>query len=181
MVILNEEKAIAILLANLKGSKHKPSKISELAAACRLLKNSPDWGFSEMVDFFHVSRTVLREIDKINELELKFKKLVDEKKLGIGAAYQLTRIEESKRYEAAQLFQTMNTTEIRNFIFYITSNPTLSVFEAKKLSDKLKTPVINILALPISDKLRARLEKTAKDQGQTIHECAVKILEAHSD
>ena len=178
---MNEEKAIAILLANLKGPKHKPSKISELATACRLLKNSPDWGFAKMVNFFNVSRTMLREIDKINELEPKFKKLADEKKLGIGAAYQLTRIDKSKRDDAAELFQTMNTTEIRNFIFYITSNPTISVSEAKKMSDKLKIPVINILALPISDELKARLGKAARSHGQTIHEYAVKILETNSD
>ena len=180
MVDLNEERAIAILLANLKGPKNKPSKISEIAAACRILKNSPKWGFVKMTKFFGVSRTTLREIDKINELKPEFKKLADEKKLGIEASYQLTRIDESKQREAAQLFQEMNTKEIRNFIFYITSDRTLSVREAKEMSDKLKTPVVSILALPISDKLKTRLEKTAKNHKQTIHEYAVKILETYS-
>lgn len=177
---MNEEKAIAILFANLKGPKNKPSKISELAAACRLLKNSPEWGFAKMAEFFDISRTMLREIDKINELKPEFKKLADEKKLGIGSAYQLTRIDESKQRETAQLFQKMNTTEIRNFIFYITSDQNVSVSKAKEMSDKLKIPVVNILALPISDKLRARLEKAARNHKQTIHEYAVQVLESNS-
>lgn len=180
MVDLNEEKAIAILLANIKGPKNKPSKISEIAAACRFLKNSPEWGFAKMTKFFDVSGTTLRVIDKINELRPEFKRLADEKKIGIEAAYHLTRIDESKQHEAAQLFQEMNTTEIRNFIFYITNDRTLSAREAKEMSDKLKTPVINILALPVSDELRTRLEKTAKSHKQTIHEYAVKILETYS-
>ena len=176
---LNEEKAIAVLLANLKGPKNKPSKVSELAVACRLLKHSSDWGFVRMSDFFQVSRTMLREIDKINELEPEFKRLADEKKIGIGAAYQLTRIDKSKRHEVAQLFQSMNTTEIRNLVFYLINDPALSVSEAKRMSDELKTPVLNILALPISDELKTKIERVAKGNGQSIHEYVVRVLEEH--
>ena len=177
---MNVEKAIAIMLANLKGPKNKPSKISEFAAACRLLKHSDGWGFAKMTEFFNVSGTMLREIDRLNELRPEFKKLADERKLGIGAAYQLTRIDESKQHEAARLFQDMTTAEIRNMVFYLTNNRNISVAEAKEMADRLKTPVVNILALPISDELKTRLESSAKVHKQTIHEYAVKLLETHS-
>lgn len=176
---MNEQQAIAIMLANLKGPKIKPSKTSEFAAACRLLKNSDEWGFAKMTEFFEVSGTMLREIDRLNELKPEFKKLADERKLGIGAAYQLTRIDESKQHEAARLLQGMNTTEVRNFVFYLTHGRA-SVDEAKKMADKLKTPVVTILALPISDALKARLELAAKTKQQTIHGYAVELLETHA-
>ena len=176
---LNEEKAIAILLANLKGPKTKPSKISELATACRTLKNSTDWGFEKMSEFFKVSRAMLREIDKINELEPEYKKLADERKIGIEAAYQLTRIDKSKRHEVAKLFQSMNTVEIRNLVFYMINSPTMSVTEAKRRSDNLNAPIVNILALPISNALRVKMEENARRKKQSLHEYAVGILEKY--
>lgn len=177
---MNEEKAIAILLANLKGPKNKPSKISDIASACRVLKSSTKWGFVKMSEFFQVSKTMLREIDKINDLEPEFKMLADNTKIGLGAAYQLTRINKSKRHEVAHLFQSMNTTEIRNLIFYLINNPALSVQEAKRMSDNLKTPIINVLALHISNDLKTRVEKIAKNNGESLHQCVIRIIEEHT-
>ena len=166
------------MLANLKGHKNKPSKTSEFAAACRLLKHADGWGFAKMAEFFNVSGTMLREIDRLNELKPEFKRLADERKLGIGAAYQLTRIDESKQHEVAQLFQDMNTTEIRDMVFYLT-RARMSVAEAKEMTDKQKTPVVNIVVLSISDDLKARLKSSAKVRKQAIPDYIVQFLEAH--
>ena len=94
---MNEERAIAIMFANLKGGKKKPSNLIEFADACRTLQNKWKGGFKEMSDFFKVSQYMLRQIDKINELDDEVKKLVKAHKLGIDASYQLWRIDAIRR------------------------------------------------------------------------------------
>ena len=70
---MKEEKAVAIMMGNLKGPKNKPSDLVEFAEACRTLKKL--WGFVEMSKHFRTSQYMLRQIDKINELKRKLEKI----------------------------------------------------------------------------------------------------------
>ena len=174
---MQEEKAIAILLANLKGSKKKPSKISDFALACRTLKNNKEWGLTKMSKFFRVSKTQLREIDMINELEPKYKKLANEGKIGMTVAYQISRIDEKRRSEAFMFIQKMNRDEIRDFVYFLVKNPAFSVLECKKLFEKSQLKKVTILALPITDEMHKNLRLLATKRKQSVHDYALKILE----
>ena len=69
-----EEKAVAVLIANLK--KAKTTNWVEIAEAVRTLKLHPQWGLNKMAEFFGVSNYLLRQIDHINDLTYDVKELV---------------------------------------------------------------------------------------------------------
>ncbi len=173
---MNEEKAIALLVANLKGSKKKPSKITDFALACRTLKKHSDWGFKKMASFFNVSITQLREIDKINDLDTNFKKLANDGKIGMTTAYQLTRIDPKQRTQAFEIIKNLNRDEIRDFVYFLKKNPTMPVKESQKIFEDSQLSKTIVLALPISNELQKKLLKSAKKHKQTIHDRALEIL-----
>lgn len=172
---MNEEKAVAIMMANLKGSKNKPSNLLEFADACRLLIGK--WGIKEMSRHFRVSEYMLRQIDKINELKNeKLRKLIKEGELGIEASYQLWRIKEPKRTQVANIVIDMTTDDIRRFVYFIVKNPKLSISECKKLFEKEKPEEIKLLVLPLDSKTYETFEKQANRSHLKIHDYVLKIL-----
>lgn len=172
---MNEEKAVAIMMANLKGSKNKPSNLLEFSDACRFLKNT--WGIKEMSRYFRVSEYMLRQIEKINELtNPKLQKLVKEGKLGIEASYQLWRIKEPKRTQVANIVKDMTTDDIRRFVYFIVKNPKLSISDCKNLFEKEKPEEIKLLVLPLDSKTYETFEKEANMSHLKIHDYVLKIL-----
>ena len=177
---MNEEKAVAIMMANLKGSKNKPSNLLEFAEACRFLISK--WGIKEMSRHFRVSGYMLRQIDKINELKSQnLQKLVKEGELGIEASYQLSRIKEPKRTQVANIIKDMNTDDIRRFVYVIVKNPKLSISACKKLFEKEKPEEIKLFVLPLDTKIYDILEKEANRSHQKIHNYVLKILRKHTN
>lgn len=172
---MNEEEAVAIMMGNLKGSKNKPSNLLEFAEACRFLKKN--WGIKKMSKHFRVSEYMLRQIDKINELNQKLRKLVKEGKLGIEASYQLWRIKEPKRSQVADTVKDMNTDDVRRFVYFLVKNPQLSILECKKLVEKEKPEEIKLLVLPLDSKTFETLQKKANRSHLKIHDYVVKLLE----
>lgn len=166
------------MMANLKGSKNKPSNLLDFAEACRLLINK--WGIKEMSKYFRTSEYMLRQIDKINDLKNpKLKKLIQDGKLGIEASYQLWRLNESKRLEVIEIIEKMTTKEIREFVYFLHKNPDMSIFECKKLFDKTQPEKIRILALPLDSQTYESLKESADKSKLKIHDYALKILERH--
>lgn len=176
---MNEEKAAAIMMANLKGSKNKPTNLVEFAEACRFLINK--WGLKEMSRYFRVSEYMLRQIDKINELGPKLKKLTSTRKLGIEASYQLSRIEEPKRSQVANIIMDMTTYDIRRFVYFIVKNPTMSITQCKRLFEKEKPEKVRLLVLPLDSNTYNHLQKLADHSKHTIHDYALKILKKGLD
>ena len=170
---MKEEKATAIMMGNLKGSKNKPSNLLEFAEACRVLKKL--WGFTEMSKYFRTSQYMLRQIDKINELNPTLQKLIKDGKLGIEASYQLWRINENKRKDVAKIIQNMTTDEIRTFVYMLQKNPNLTVKECKKLFEK-QEGTLSMLVLPLDTTTYSGLQKKAKKSKLSIHNYALKVL-----
>lgn len=174
------EKAVAIMMANLKGSKNKPSSLLEFSDACRTLLNDREWGIKEMARYFGVSEYMLRQIDKINDLSPNFKKLVSERRLGIEAAYQLWRIKEPKRSQVAKIIPDMTTDEIRSFVHFIHQNPSKTVAECHKLFEKTQPEKIRILAIPLDEEIYAKVKHSADKSKLKIHDYALKILKRYA-
>ena len=174
---MKPEKAAAILSANLKGSKNKPSKISDFALACRTLKNHKDWDMKKMSEFFSISVTQLREIDKINDLESRYKKIADEHGMGMTTAYQLSRVDPKRRSETYKIIKNMNRDQIRDFVYFLVKNPLSSVSECKKLYEQSQLKTVTILALPISEEIHKRLLEESRKKGMTIHDYVLQLLD----
>ncbi len=173
---MNEERAIAIMFANLKGGKKKPSNLIEFADACRTLQNKWKGGFKEMSDFFKVSQYMLRQIDKINELDDEVKKLVKAHKLGIDASYQLWRIDAIRRKDAMKIIPYLTTEEIRSFVNLLHKFPKKSVAECKKEFEKNRDKNIHLLVIPLQSEEFKELSNIAKEKKLSIHDFVLKII-----
>ena len=172
---MNEENATAIMMGNLKGPKIKPTNLIEIAIACRFLIKK--MGINKMSERFYVSPYMIRQIDKINELDNpKLQKLIKAGKLGIEASYQLWRIKEPKRSQVANIIKSMNTSDVRRFVYFIVKNPHLSITDCKKLFLDEKPKNINILVLPINSEIYHELEKESQNNKLKIHDYVLKLL-----
>ncbi len=173
---MNEERAIAIMLANLKGGKKKPSNLIEFAKACRALRNNWKGGFNEMSEFFKVSQYMLRQIDKINDLDEETKKLVHSHRLGIDASYQLWRIDAQRRKDAMTIIPYLTTEEIRSFVNLLHKFPKKSVDECKKEFEKHRDKNVHILILPLPSEDFKQLSISAKEEKMSVHDFTLKII-----
>jgi len=172
---LSEEKATAILLANLKGPKKKPTNLLTIAAACRLLIQR--WGIKRVSEFFGVSQYQLRQIDKINDLSPEVRELIQKGKLGIEASYQLWRLGEKLQSEVAKEMLGMSAHEIRQLVYLLRKNPSMSVKEAKRLTDKAMQKRISLLVLPLTSDTYRNLRRLAEESHQGIHDLVLRVLE----
>ena len=176
---MNIEKAVAICMANFKGSKtHKPANLLEFAEACNTLLKDKEWGIKEMARYFDVAEYTIRQVDKINNIAKnpKLKKLVKEGKIGIEASHHLSRIEEPKRSQIAEIITDLPSKDVRRFIYFIVHNPKLSFTEIKKLVEKEKPEKIQLLVIPLDPETHKTLEKFATRSKLKIHDYALKIL-----
>lgn len=171
---MNEEKAVALMLMNLK--KAKSSNLLDFAKACRFLKIK--WGFKEMSNFFKTSQYMLRQIDKINELDPELQSLVKKGILKIESSYQLWRQPEEKRKEISKIIQNMSSSEIREFINFLNETPKdVSVKDCKKIFDKTKNQKVNLVIIPFPNDLFRLLKKHSQKSGKTIHDFIYQIIE----
>ena len=176
---MNEEEAVAIMMASLKGAKNKPVNLLKFAQACRFLSLHEKWGFKEMAKYFSASEYMLRQIDKINDVAKesnKIKQLIKNGDLGIEACYQLSRIDEPKRSQTAKMLKDMNTDEIRRFVYFIVHNPKLSLEECKKLFEKEKPERVELLVIPLDGQTFDNLKKSANRSKLKVHDYALKVL-----
>ncbi len=179
---ITEERATAILLANLKGSRKKPSSWLDIAQACRFLKENEKWGLKKMSEFFAVSEYQLRQIDSINDLNSDVRQLVGEGKFGVDESYQLSRLDKSRQAEAAKAAVDMNEVETRQFISLLKANEKMPIAEAKKLTESTRTEKIRILMLPLTPETYARLEEARKKStARNAHDFVLRIVERYLD
>jgi len=175
--LISDEKAVAVLMMNLKGPKNKPSNLLDVADACRHLIKK--WGIAEVSKYFHTSEYMLRQIDKINEIKKDpvLKKLINDGTLRIEASYQLWRLDQSKRSQVAKIIKDMTSDEVRSFAYFLHKHDKLSVVECKKLFDETKPEKIRILAIPLNSKTFDDLQNSANKSKMKIHDFALKIVE----
>lgn len=172
---MNEETATAIMMGNLRGSKNKPSNLLEFGEACRFWTRKI--GVKDTAKRFKVSQTMIRRIDKINEIDdPKLRQMIKEGKFKIEASYHLWRIKEPKRSQAAKILKDMATEDIRRFMYFIIKNPLLSIKECKELLDSEKPKNMSLLMLPIDSTMYSELEQEAKRKNLKTRDYILKLL-----
>jgi len=174
---MNERRATALLIANLKGSKNKPSNLLEFAEAVRFLVNHKKWGIDKVSKFFEVSEYQLRQINKINDLSPEIRKLISAEKLGIESAYQIWRLDKKLRNEAAKEAVMLNAHEVRQFIHLLMNDDKMSPKEARKLVEKSLRNKINLITIPLSLQTYNVLNDLASESKQKVSELIVQVVE----
>lgn len=174
---MNEEKAIAILLANIKKFKNKPSKLTDFAKACEFLINKN--GLTETAKLADSSEYQLKQITKINELSPKIKKIIDAGKLGIDSSYQIWRLNESIREQVAKESIDLTSHEVRQLVHLLLKNKNMTIKEAKDLTRSVLRHKFKILSIPLTDQTYDRLSKIAKKKNKDLRKFITEILENH--
>ena len=170
-----EEKATAMLLSNLK--KAKTANWLDMATACRFLLRHPNWGIEKMSEFFHVSKYLLRQIDKINELNDDVKELVKNGQLGLEESYLLWRLGEEIQTRVAKEAKGLTAHEFRQVV-HLMKRQNMRVREARKVTEGLRTEKVHIMMLPLNSETFELLVKLSKARHDSnIHDTAVHILE----
>ncbi len=171
---MNLEKATAVAMANVKGSKKKPSNLLEFAMACRVMIKK--YGKQETARQLDIAVFMLRQIDKINDLDADVRELVKKGDLGIEAAYLAWRIDEKRRLYAARLMKGMSKHQLRAFVDFLVKDPQLPVGSAKSMSDDVDSKGIKILFLPLERELYEKINNAATRKGLKIHDYVHKLL-----
>ena len=172
---MNEKQATAILMGNLKGAKNKPTNLLQVSEACTFLLKK--WGIKEVSRYFSISEYMLRQIEKIILLDSDTKKYVRQNELGIEKAYQLWRIDPSKRKELLPMIKNLSTSDIRNLIYVMKNDPTKSVKKAKELFDEKYAKKTTMMVLAIPTDLINRLNKISKKEKTSPTQYVMKLIE----
>ena len=174
---MSEEKATAILLANLKTGRNKPSNLLEIAQACRTVIQS--WGMKKTHEFFKVSEYQLRQIDRINDLREDVQKLVEDGRLGIDVAYQLSRLDGMLQSKAATVALDMKEEEWRPFVQLLVNDETMTIEKARRTVDESKKKRLNLLILPLTEDTFTKLRRIAKAEDENVHDLVLQVLEEY--
>lgn len=155
---ISKTKSFAILLANIKGSKIKPTNLIDFAIACRTLIDQ--FGIKKLASTLNVSEYQLRQIDKINDLEPRIHTLIKNKKIGIESAYNIWRLPPEIRYAASIEITDMKTHEVREFVKILKNNPKLSPKNIKKqIYDSMRNKIY-LVTLQIPVELMSKIKKS---------------------
>lgn len=172
---MDVEKAVAILLTNLKGSKKKPSDIFTISKAVHVILD--EWGLKKASNFFEISQYQLRQFDKLYFLSPEVKKVIKQKKLGIESAYQISRLDEKKQIPAIKATQGLRSHEMRQFVHLIKKNEDLDLHKAKKMVEKTLRGNFHLIVLPLTLQTHNDLQKKASKSNMKIHDFILNILE----
>lgn len=121
---------------------------------------------------------MLRQIDKINDLNPSAKTLVRERKIKIEQAYQLSRLKGRRQDEAAIEVVNLSAHETRKFVDLLLKSDA-SVKVCKEIFEKKYLRQYNLLVLPMKDDTYRALQKSAKKAAATLHDHALGILEGY--
>lgn len=172
---MNEETATAIMMANLGGSKNKPSNLLEFGKACRYWTKKI--GVKGTAKRFNYSETMIQQIDKINEInDPKLRQMIKDGVFKIESSYHLWRIKEPKRSQAANVMKSMSSHDIRRFVYFVLKNPSLSIKKCKEMFEDEKPKNVNLLVLPLDATTYDKLEQEAKKKHMKLHDYALKLL-----
>jgi len=171
---MNLKDAQRVLMRNLKGAKNKQASVLELAEAVSTVKE--EMKTNEMTKLFDISHTMLAQINKINSLDDKAKKIVGKEKLGIEQSYLLTKIPKEKQKEVAKAIVDMSAHETRQFMKFLKKHGNQTIEWCKKEFDQKFRKKFSLLIIPMEDTLFQELVKIAKSKRIQAHDLAYSII-----
>lgn len=169
---MKEEKALAILLANLKGAKEKRSDLLDIAEAARTLHE--EYGtYDKVAERVGVSKTMIQQFDKIAGLTESVKDMIRQGKLGrhaIDKAYRLSQLLPETQIALAKVVADLPEKDMRDIITYAKRFPNLPASEYRKriLEAKTVTSEKHLIMCLVDDETYSRLRSSAKEKGLSV-------------
>lgn len=172
---LDEETALAILFANLKGRKKKD--YLSTAKACRFLKKLYG-SCAKVAEKVGVSSEIIREFDSLNDLPDEVQQMISTGNIKLDTGYRIsTKIKgKNRQIDIARVVAGVDAFDARAIIEYAQKNPEMPVEEVKSrvLGSKTKREKIHLFILPLEEatfqmlklhsiKLKVRPEKLIEE------------------
>lgn len=175
---MNEDKARAILISKLGGSKDKGISLLEIAKAVKFFKDQ-NKSYKDIAKEFDISPSIIGSFYKMNKHPEEIKTLINDKKIGLDTSTKLFTIEDGKkRIEFAKIVAGLPAMESRYIIDYYKRAPELSAKKCREfvMKSKTKTREIHMLVVPLEDTEFSLLEKNAKKAKKTVDQFAKKCI-----
>ena len=174
----DEETDLAILLANLKGTKKKDWFAT--AKACRRLLRRYHNSYKQVAEQVKVSSEIVREVDSINDLPTEAKQILLSDGKGLDKAYRIsTKIEGAKnQVEVAKAVADLGAHDARKVIEYVVRNPELSIKKCKEKVMNAKTTIEKIYAVFVSlnESDFKKLKEKSRKMRTDVNELAKQII-----
>lgn len=175
---MNEETALAVLFANLKGRKKKDYITT--AKCCRYLRKLYG-SLKKVADKVGVSSEIIREFDSLLDLPKDVQQLISKRLIKLDTGYRISmRIEGAeKQREIANAVLDLGAFDARNVIEYARKNPKLPAEECKRrvLKSKTVTEKLHIFILPLPGETFGKLTTTAKELKMKPEDLVRKIVQ----
>lgn len=179
---MKEEKALAILLANLKGQREKRSSLLDIAEAAhelKLLYGTND----EVASKVGVSRTMIQQFDRIAALANPVKEMIKKGELGMLAvdkAYRISTLPQKTQLAVARVVADLPEKETRFIITYAKRNPDLPAEEYRKriLESKTVTKERHLILCLVDDETYDRLNAAAKRSKVSVEKIVKRYIDS---
>lgn len=171
---MNLKDAERVVMRNLKGSKVKQISVLEFAEAVNTVKEKMK--ISEMTKLFDISHTMLTQINKINSLDPRAKKIIEKEKLGIEQSYLLSKLSQPMQEEVAKAITDMSAHETRQFMKFLKKHNKQPVSWCKKEFDQKFRKKFSLLIIPMEDTLFRELSSIAKNKKIQPHDLAYRVI-----
>jgi len=175
----DEETDLAILITNLKGKKKKDW--FNTATSCRRLIKRYDNSYQKVAEVVGVSAEIIREVDSINDLPGKVKKMLLSEGKGLDKAYRISTMikDKDKQIKIAQAVASLGAHEARKVIEYAIQNPKMPIEKCKHrvLTSKTVVKKVYAIVLPLDQNSFEKLKKKSKELETTPGDLAKKIVE----
>ena len=175
---LDEEKALAILFMNLKGSKKKDYLAT--AKACRFLRRLYG-SFRKVAEKVGVSSEIIREFDSLEDLPDEVKEIISKGTIKLDTGYRIsTKLQgEERQIAIAKAVAGLNAFDARAIIEYAEKNPDMPASEVKSqvLGSKTVTEKVHVFVLPLSERTFQALKTESAKMKSKTEELVKKIIQ----
>lgn len=175
---MDEDTADAALIGGFKGSKLKPVSLMLMARAIRF-KTEKLGTYEAVAKQYNVSKTLVAQFDKLNNLHKDVQRLVDQNKLGLDQGYRISFLSKEKHLEVAKVCQNLNAVDTRHLIEFLKKNPAVPVLEAKERLLKAKSIVekMHLVIVPLPEDVHKAVSEAAKSHKMTVEEYIMRAIQ----
>lgn len=172
---MNLKEAELVLMRNLKGRKDRTGDILGLAKAASIVRKN--YTRQDIRDMYGITMTSFERLNSINRLNPRGKSLVRRGALKAEQAYHLSRVDPGRQDRVACIISSMNTSETRNFVSLVLSNPDADVDDLKAEFDRGRGGGISIVVMPMPESMYNRLSRVAKSRKKEPHDLIMELVE----
>lgn len=176
---MDETTADAILLANYKGSKRKPSNLLTIARATRF--KIRQWkSIRKVAEAFGVSAQQVREFNSLLDLPTEVQALFEGHRTGVSKWYELSKLSDPKKQsELGRFVVNLGAIDTRAVVDYVRRHPEEPVEACvqRVLESKTVKEDIHIIVVPLNQATFHALHEESQKLSIPLENLASKFIE----